>query len=462
MLAYLTYMGERLVEMRRLLTKPEGVGRAGSLYLHCDDTASHYLKVLLDAVFGARNYRNHLVWRRANSHNDPQRFGRILDHILYYATGENPYWDGDAIAIPKTDEQLRAAYPSCDERGRYRSADLTGAGSSEGESGQVWRGYDVSGRGRHWAAPKTSAYAAWIEREFIPDYRKIEGVHERLDALDAAGLIHHPKRGVWPGLKRYAAADRDNPPQNLILEPLGFTNYNKGQGEYLGYDTQKPRALVEKLIAVSCPPDGFVLDPFGGCGTTVAAAHALGRRWAGVDISATAIDITQERRLAPLGLQAETFGIPRDLESARKLAADKPSDFEAWAVTRIAGLVPNERKTGDRGIDGRGMLLARPATHDSRLVLAQVKGGAFQIGQLRDFLHVVGREKAACGVFITLDSVSAGARAEARALGEVVVGAERYPRVQLWSIADHFAGRRPHLPALADPETGKPIAPRLL
>ena len=444
-----------------------GGGYSGALYLHCDDTASHYLKVLLDAIFGPRNFRNHVVWRRSTSHNDPKRFGRICDHILYYAAGDNPYWNGDAIAVPKTDEQLRAAYPSTDERGRYRAADLTGPlhDTAPGNpSTTPWSGYDVYANNRCWSAPKTGAYAAWIEREFIPGYRRIEGVHERLDALDTAGLIHHPEEGVWPGLKRYAAADRGNPPQNLILEPGGFTNYNKGRGEYLGYPTQKPRALLEKLVAASCPPDGLVLDPFCGCGTTIEAAHKLERRWAGVDISATAIDIILERRLKPLGIEAETFGIPRDLASARKLATEKPFDFEAWAVTRIPGLAPNERKTGDAGIDGRGMLLDRPQTRDSRLVLAQVKGGrTFQIGELREFLHVVERENAAAGVFITLDPVgSSAARAEARRLGETVAGAERHARVQLWSIADHFEGRRPHLPALTDPNTGKAIAPRLL
>ena len=437
-------------------------GGAGSLYLHCDDTASHYLKALLDAIFGPRNFRNDIAWRRATSHNDPARYGRILDHILYYSRDGRPYWDGEAIATPKDEAQLRASYPSRDERGRYRGADLTGAGASEGESGRPWRGYDVAARGRHWSAPRSGAYAEWIEREHVPGYRAIEGVHERLDALDAAGLIHHPEAGVWPGLKRYADADRGNPPQNLILEPAGFTNYSGG-GERLGYPTQKPVALLERLVKASCPPDGLVLDPFCGCGTAVVAAHNLGRRWIGVDISATAIDIIRERRFAPLGIEAEAYGIPRDLAAARKLAAERPPDFEAWAVTRIPGLAPNERKVADGGIDGRGTLLAAPDGLEARLVLAQVKGGAFQLGQLRDFLYVCEREGAACGVFVTLERVrSPQARALTAERGEAVSGAGRYPRVQLWSIEELFEGRRPALPALADPQTGRPVQPRML
>ena len=456
MLAYLTYLGERLAVMRELL-KPNG-----ALYLHCDDTASHYLRILLDAIFGPQRYRNHIAWRRATAHNDSRRFGRILDHILYYANGDDPYWDGDAIAEPLTDKELRDAYPLRDEHGHYRLDNMTGAGATQGESGQPWRGYNVAERRRHWAPPRTSAYAAYIEREFIPGYRAIEGVHARLDALDEAGLIRHPDEGVWPGLKRYLTDNPSIPPQNLILEPRGFTNWNVGRGEHLGYPTQKPLALLEKLIAVSCPPDGLVLDPFCGCGTTVVAAHNLGRRWMGIDISATAIDIIQSRRLGPMGIVTQARGMPYSLADARRQASEKPFEFQHWAVSRVSGLAPNEKLTGDRGIDGRGMLLTQPENHKSRLVLAQAKGGAFKLSEFREFLHVVERDEAAAGVFITLDPVSSpSARAEAREQGEIAVGAGRYPRIQLWSIADFFESRQPNLPALADPYRGGAVQPAL-
>ena len=462
MLAYLTYMAERLFAARRLL-KP-----TGSIYLHCDDTASHYLKILMDATFCPQHYRNDITWRRATAHNDAKRFGRIVDHILFYAKTDRAYWDETAGGVSKTEEELRKAYPSTDELGRYRSDNISGPshGAERGSPSSLpWREYDVHELGRHWAVPKTGSYAEYIERNFIPGYRGIEDIHERLDALDEAGLIHHPKTGKWPGLKRYADADQGKPPQNLILEPTGFTNYNARRGgEYLGYPTQKRVGLIEKLIPVACPPDGIVLDPFCGCGTTVVAAHNLGRRWIGIDISATAIDIIQEYRFKPLGIESETYGIPQDLASARKLAAERPFDFEAWAVTRIPGMAPNERKRGDHGIDGRGSMLEKPEDASSKLVLAQVKGGrSFQLGSLRDFLHVVERENAALGVYITVDSVNSGeARAEARAKGTVSVGASIFPRVQLWSIRDFFEGRWPNLPTLTNPYTGKPIQSTLI
>ena len=189
MFAYLCHLAPRLYEMRRLLKQ------TGSLYLHCDDTASHHVKLLLDAVFGAPNYRNAVYWRRATGHNDAKRFGRIVDTIFLYGKSDISYWRGRAISVNRTETDLAKRYPSTDEFGRFRTGDLTAAEKRGGESGKPWNGYDVDARNRHWAIPKTSGYAEWIEENFIPGYRSIDGVHDRLDALDDAGLIHHPQRG---------------------------------------------------------------------------------------------------------------------------------------------------------------------------------------------------------------------------------------------------------------------------
>ena len=460
MLAYLTYMAERLAAMRRLL-KP-----SGGVILHCDDTAAHYLKIVMDAIFGSQQFRNDIIWRRATAHNDATRFGRIADHLLYYGKSERPYWNADAYLNGKTEAELRRAYPSTDERGRYRSDNLTGPlhnAPKRAPSTLPWRNYDVHELGRCWSVPKTGAYAEYIEREFIPGYRDIEGIHDRLDALDEHGLIHHPKAGKWPGLKRYADADRGRRPQSIILEPTGYTNYSTKQAGYLGYPTQKRPELLEMLLKATCPTGGVVLDPFCGCGTSIVAAHNLGMRWIGIDISSFAIDLVQERRLAPLGIQAGIRGIPFDLTSARKLAQDSPFDFEVWALQRITGLIPNERQVGDSGIDGRGMLLNRPVDFDSNSVSAQVKGGKrFNLSAFRDFLHVVEREQAACGIFITVEPVSSPrARAEAAAAGTISISGDEYPRVQLWTIHDYFEGRTPKLPMLAAPYTGEAAQPTL-
>ena len=290
--AFLCWLGVRLLEMHRVLRDD------GSLYLHCDDTATHYIKALLDAIFGASGYRNHLVWRRATSHNDAKNFGRILDHILCYGKTDDVYWDGKAIAEPKSEAELKKAFPQTDSRGPVRFSDLTGPrhNTAAGNPSTLpWKGYDVYSRGRVWSVPKTGEYARYIEEHFIPNYRSIEGIHDRLDALNTAGLIHHPDKGVWPGLKRYAASDQGTPPQNLILSPMGFTNFNKAQGEYVGYPTQKPIGLYERLILASCPPKGIVLDPFAGCATTPVAAERLGRQWVAIDIWDGAIDVVRQR-----------------------------------------------------------------------------------------------------------------------------------------------------------------------
>ncbi len=278
MQGYVTFMAIRLIEMQRIL-KP-----TGSIYLHCDDTSVHYLKQVMDAIFGANRYLNNIIWKRAIAHNDSKKLGRIVDHILYYANGDDWTWNDEGALRPKTQDEILKAYPDADEIGRYRSENMTGAGAQGGESILPWKGYDVAARGRHWAPPlRDGTYADYIEAHFISDYKLIKGVHARLDALDEAGLITHPKAGVWPGLKRYADADRGTVQQNLVLNPIGFTNYTAKKGEYVGYKTQKPLGLLERLINLSSNPGDIVLDPFCGCATTPIAAENLKRRWIGMD-----------------------------------------------------------------------------------------------------------------------------------------------------------------------------------
>ncbi len=292
MAGYLTFMSVRLLELHRALKD------TGSIYLHCDDTAVHYLKGVMDALFGTENYRNNIVWKRATSHNDPNRFGRILDHLLFYSKGPRPVWNADAISTPKDQDDLLQAYPSEDERGRYRSDNLTGPRHNAGRgspSTLPWRDYDVYAMNRVWSVPKTGKYARYIENTFIPGYRDIQGIHERLDTLDEAGLIYHPRSGRWPGLKRYADADTGNPAQNLFLEPMGFTNFSTRNVEYTGWRTQKPVALLERIISASSNPGDLVLDPFCGCATACIAAEKLGREWIGIDIAPQAAEVLTQR-----------------------------------------------------------------------------------------------------------------------------------------------------------------------
>ena len=206
-----------------------------------------------------------------------------------------------------------------------------------------------------------------------------------------------------------------------------------------------------------------MLDPFCGGGTAIVAAAALNRQWVGIDISPHAVDITQNR-LAPLGIPASVEGIPQDMAGARRLAQANPQDFEAWAVTRIPGLAPNEIKVGDGGSDGRGRMQAKPSDCNSPLVLAQVKGGRPTIDQVRAFMAAMERDNAAMGIFVTLDPLGprSAAWSETAGKGRITVGAQSYPRVQLWSIADYFDDRMPQIPTMLDPNTGQPVQRRMV
>lgn len=425
MLAYLSYMAERLAVMHRIL-RP-----AGSIYVHCDATASHYLKLLMDGIFGAKQFRNEIIWKRVSAHSDSNRFGRNADRILFYSKGASWTWN----------QQYRPYDKSYRQRFRYQDPD-----------GRLWSDYDLTAKGLSGGG-------------YEYEYKGAESLWrvppETMRKLDAEGRLHFTKTGGIR-LKRYLDEQKGRPVQEIWDDISPINSQSK---ERLGYPTQKPLALMERIIRSSSNQGDTVLDPFCGCGTTIEAAQNLDRLWVGVDISAYAIDLIARKRLRFTKPRIE--GIPMDMHAARILAEANRLDFEAWAVTRIPGLAPNQKQTGDRGIDGRGTLLAgrvrgRARQVTPKLVLGQVKSGKFSVSQLRDFCRVVDRERAAMGVFITLDAEpTASARTEMAQMGRIRIGSEDYPRVQMWSIRDYFEHRKADLPSLADPYTGKAMQPLL-
>ena len=441
MLAYLTYMAERLEHMHRLL-KP-----TGSLYLHCDPTASHYLKAVLDSIFGPERFRNEIVWRRTSSHNRAARWGPVHDAILFYSRGEQFRWN--RTLQPLDASYIESHYTFSDKSGRYRTSDLTGPGLRDADSGLPWRGVDPKEKDRHWEPPPDRALPNWFV--FPAGYADMT-VRERLDVLEAQGLIAWPTRGKLPAFKRYLTEKSGGAVQDVITD---IPPVNPQAKDRLGYPTQKPQALLERIIKASTNEGDVVLDPFCGCGTTVEAARKLRRQWCGIDISAFAVDLVKDVRLKDPKIQ--TLGIPADLTGARKLAHEKPFAFESWAVTRLPGFAPNTKQQGDGGIDGRATLAVAPDDADSRLALAQVKGGKFNASHFRDFRHVLDRESAAIGCFVTVDPTPPKPRADAKAAGRVHVSGQPYDRLHLWSMADYFDGRWPVLPVMTDPYSGRPI-----
>ena len=421
-LAYLSYMAERLAECRRTL-KP-----TGSIYLHCDPTMSHYLKMLMDGIFGPANFRNEIVWKRTTSHgNVSTNFGAVTDIILYYARSGRPTWN--QIYTPYSEEYVENNFARRDADGRrFTTENLRNPGVRPNLH-YPYKGYE----------PHPNGWAVSLER---------------MERYDREGRLYYP--GSKSGrlrLKRFLDEQPGHKCQNLWddIKPVGSRAH-----ERLGYPTQKPLALLERIVEASSNSGDVILDPFCGCGTTVEAAIKLGRKFIGIDISPFALDVIQRERLPDV--RFDVTGIPTDTNGASKLAREKPFEFEKWAVTRIPGLMPNEKQVGDGGIDGTGKLLDKPDGIDTDLVLAQVKGGKWNASQFRDFVGRIPLLPAAMGTYITLHPVSAGsARAEAAKLGDVGFNGSpaRYPRAQLWSIADYFEDRPPRLPPLANPYTGK-------
>ncbi|MDE0149952.1 MAG: DNA methyltransferase [Rhodospirillaceae bacterium] len=284
MQAYLVMMAVRLLEMHRVL-KP-----TGSIYLHCDSTASHYLKLLMDGVFGRSMFLACITWRRTYAHND-KMFGSLSEQILWYGNGGEQTKNMVDVVVPFTAAELKKKYPHKDGRGQHMRDNLMASGTRNGESGQAWKGCDPTSYGRHWSVPRTGQYAKYLNDVLLPGYLDIKGPRDRLIALDDAGFIHWTDTGV-PLLKRYAMPGQGTIPGDIWTDVPPLSRKTK---ERTGYPTQKPLALLDRIIRASSNPDDMVLDPFCGCATALVAADRLGRRWAGIDLSPLAVKLVNDR-----------------------------------------------------------------------------------------------------------------------------------------------------------------------
>lgn len=415
MMAYLSMMAVRLVEMRRILTP------TGSLYLHCDPTASHYLKLVLDSIFDVSNYRNEITWKRTTAHNDPGRYGKNTDIILFYSKG--PKWTWNPQFVGYKEEYLdRFSHKDSDGRA-WQDDNLTAKGLSGG--GYT---YEYKGITSYWRVP--------------------EETMRRLDEENR--LYFNTKGGIR--LKRYLDESKGYAIQALWddIPPI-----NSQAKERLGYPTQKPLALLERIISASSNPGDIVLDPFCGCGTAVDAAEKLHRQWVGVDITHLSIDLIERRmkdRYPELKIKNafRVLGVPQDFESAEKLARERPDQFEKWAVTRIAGARPFKIRGADSGIDGI-LLFKQDAKNHQRIILS-VKGGKnMGPSMLRDLKGVMERERdCAMGLFICLYEPTAAMKTEAVNAGFHEWSGRRLPKLQIVTVKDIFEGRMPILPASID------------
>ncbi len=287
MMYYLVMMGVRLLEMRRVLKE------TGSMYLHCDPTASHYLKLVMDAILGRDGFRNEIVWKRATAKKGSTRkFGAVHDIILYYVRGSGSTFN--PIYLKHRPEYVAKAYRYEDEHGRFRVDNLTAAGSRTGSSGESWRDVELP-PGKHWAVPAT-----WPTTIQKPSGWDTLTTQEKLDYMDSVGLIYWPQMGNMPSFKRYLSAVKGTAMTDLVTDVSQLEGKDR---EKVGYPTQKPLALLERLIRAASNEGDMVLDPFCGCATACVAAEMLDRRWVGIDISHKAVELVAMRTRENMGLR---------------------------------------------------------------------------------------------------------------------------------------------------------------
>jgi len=407
MMAYLVMMAPRLLELHRVL-KP-----TGSLYLHCDPAASHYLKLVLDQIFGPTNYRREIIWQRTSAHaNVMNSYGAVHDVLLYYSRSRQWVWN--QMYAPYSQAYVEMFFDQVDENGRrYARRDLT-ASMQRASSGQLYE----------WMGVRPPPSRCWAMTQ------------DKMNELEAQGKIHWPKaEGGMPRLKFYADEAPGIPLQDIWVDISTMHNLSQ---ERMGYPTQKPLALLERIINASSNPGDLVLDPFCGCGTAVVAAEKLGRKWIGIDVTYIALDLMISRLANDFdlarGKDYDVKGDPKDAYSAQKLFEESPKQFEIWAVGLVAG-VPQPDKSGDKGIDGK--VYFHDLQANLQCAVCQVKGGHLTPSLIRDFSHVIEREKAAMGFFICLHTPSKGMYNEADEIGFFTAPSGRkIPKLQIRTIQE--------------------------
>ena len=443
MLAYLAMMAPRLVELRQVLKS------TGSIYLHCDPTASHYLKMLMDSIFGAENFKNEIIWRRTGTHNATRMYGPIHDTILFYTKTNDFVFN--IVRRPYMKQHVESRYKvGPDGRLVFSSGGnvLTGAGVSNGDSGSPWRGIDPTQKKRHWAVPH------FYDSLMPPEYLELSTTL-KLEALYQAGLIKLEPGSAWPIMVRYLE-ERDGMPVPDIWSYQPYTNgtlYGTDEGidsdvawmgttdpERLGYPTQKPGGLLDRIIRASSNEGDTILDPFCGCGTAIAAAQQLNRNWVGIDITHLAITLMKHRLKDAFGDQVtyRVIGEPVSLPDAEELAASDPYQFQWWALGLVGARPVEGKKGADKGIDGRIYFHDEAEGGKTKQVIISVKAGHTGVAHLHELRGVIEREHAEIGVLIAMQDSTSPMRTEAAGAGFYHSPGwnKNYPKLQVLTIAE--------------------------
>jgi len=421
MMAYLAMMAPRLLELKRVLKV------TGSIYLHCDPTASHYLKMLMDAVFGPEQFRNEIIWRRA----DPKghaftRFPSTHDVILAFGKTATAVWNTQYRAYD--DAYLRSHYSSI-EAGtdrRYTLSDCTNPNRNRPNLTYEWNGIVKVWR--------------WTK--------------DRMQRMHDEGRLVYTSSGA-PRYKRYLD-EMKGTVVTSVWDDIPFINSQAA--ERLGYPTQKPEALLDRIIKASSNEGDIVLDPFCGCGTAVVAAQRLKRRWIGIDITPLATNLIKTRLTDIFGPEIrksyEVVGEPTSVPDARELAKTEPTHFQYWALGLVDARPVEERKGADRGIDGRLYFHVDNSGKTKQIIFSVKAGQNINVAYVRDLRGVIEREKAAIGVLITMEEPTKPMTKEAAEAGfykdESAFDTGTYPRIQILTVEQLLSGAQVQYPRLLE------------
>jgi site-specific DNA-methyltransferase (adenine-specific) len=426
MAAYLTMMCVRLLELRRVLKD------TGSIYLHCDPTASHYLKILMDATFGVSNFRNEIIWKRKSGRvYSKNSFGQKNDILLFYSKSENNYFQ-QLFSLEQAKEYIRERFVYTDEHGRQYMRSPLNNPDVRPNLMYEYKGYSPPAKG--WAVSKRV-----------------------MEQMDKEGRLYFPPDKSQRISRKIYLDEYEGQPISNIWVDIPFIN--PMAKERLGYPTQKPEALLERIIKASSNEGDIVLDPFCGCGTALVVAHKLNRKWIGIDITHLAIS-TMKWRLEKMfpNIQYKVVGEPKDLESAKELANQNKYQFQWWAVSLVGGQPYGDKKKGaDTGIDG--YLYFMDEKNKVKKAIIQVKAGNVSVSQMRDLIGVIQREKAEMGLFLCLESVTKPMQMEADSQGfyHSPLGKD-YPKIQIFTIEQLLEGKKPDIPPWIAPVDTPPTA----
>ncbi len=404
LLAYLVYMVQRLMYMK-LILKP-----TGSIYLHCDPEASHYIKVMMDAIFGHDNYQNEIVWKRTSAHSDAKKLGAVHDVIFHYSKSDR--FKRNRLFAPYADSYIEKRYRNKDADGRrWMSAPITAKGLAGGGYRYEYRGVEDD-----WRVPLA-----------------------RMQELDANDDLHITRTGGlrW---KKYLDQMKGVPINDVWTDIPPLNSQDKMR---LGFPTQKPPNLLRRIIELSTDPGDLVFDPFCGCGTAVYAAHEAGRQWVGCDIAILAVRLIEDQLGIWYNLERktdyETTGIPNSVESAERLFRQDPFQFEHWIVEQVGGFPT--KKTGDKGVDG--VMYYDMDDGEMGKMIFSVKGGHIRPSDVRDLegtrsvdgiAHIAG--------FISLREPTKAMRQAADDAGKWHYKGEIYDRVQMLTVKEIVEDKR--------------------